>query len=198
MSQIVCLNRALKCADTVTVVPLFYAGYTVFGAINALIFYDQTGAYATWTLVCVFLSIAVLISGVVSVLTSTGTDIQVLLSMKRADEDVDSQRPQTTTTVDADPAVRLHPRQPTDGGENGGVLWTVGEDDEESDDEDKKDGPGVGGTNTEGERGGLLLVHDEDERLHSPARRASRRLEDEEEAEFGPFASPMRSPRSLK
>lgn len=66
VSQIVCLNRALKCADTVTVVPLFYAGYTVFGAINALIFYDQTGAYATWTLVCVFLSIAVLISGVVS------------------------------------------------------------------------------------------------------------------------------------
>jgi hypothetical protein len=24
--QIVCLNRALKCADTVVVVPLFYAG----------------------------------------------------------------------------------------------------------------------------------------------------------------------------
>ena len=29
--QIVCLNRALACADTVVVVPLFYAGYTVFG-----------------------------------------------------------------------------------------------------------------------------------------------------------------------
>jgi hypothetical protein len=29
--QIVCLNRALECADTVVVVPLFYAGYTVFG-----------------------------------------------------------------------------------------------------------------------------------------------------------------------
>lgn len=29
--QIVCLNRAIVCADTVVVVPLFYAGYTVFG-----------------------------------------------------------------------------------------------------------------------------------------------------------------------
>jgi hypothetical protein len=29
--QIVCLNSALRCADTVVVVPLFYAGYTVFG-----------------------------------------------------------------------------------------------------------------------------------------------------------------------
>lgn len=77
------------------------------------------------------------------------------------------------------------------------MLWTVGEDDDDSDDEGKKEGPGVGGTNTEGERGGLLLVHDEeDPRMRSPARRASRRLEDEEEAEFGPFASPMRSPRS--
>lgn len=113
--------------------------------------------------------------------------------MKRADEEP-SEGPQTTTTVDADPAVRLHPRQPTDGGESGGVVWTVGEDEDDSDDEGKKDGLGVGGTSTEGERGGLLLVHDDDDRLPSPNRRASRRLEEEEEAEFGPFASPMRSP----
>lgn len=32
--QIICLNKALKCADTVVVVPLFYAGYTVFGWVN--------------------------------------------------------------------------------------------------------------------------------------------------------------------
>lgn len=29
--QIICLNKALVCADTVVVVPLFYAGYTVLG-----------------------------------------------------------------------------------------------------------------------------------------------------------------------
>lgn len=46
--QIVCLNRALVCVDTVIVVPLFYAGYTVFGFINSLIFYDETGQYARW------------------------------------------------------------------------------------------------------------------------------------------------------
>lgn len=59
--QIVCLNRALECTDTVVVVPLFYAGYTVFGYdkspfllgadisfINALIFFDQTKQYARW------------------------------------------------------------------------------------------------------------------------------------------------------
>lgn len=31
VAQIICLNKALQCADTVVVVPLFYAGYTVFG-----------------------------------------------------------------------------------------------------------------------------------------------------------------------
>lgn len=34
--QIVCLNRAIVCADTVVVVPLFYAGYTVFGLVSSL------------------------------------------------------------------------------------------------------------------------------------------------------------------
>lgn len=64
--QIICLNKALQCADTVVVVPLFYAGYTVFGFINSLIFYNQSGQYARWVLVAVFLSMGVLISGVVS------------------------------------------------------------------------------------------------------------------------------------
>jgi hypothetical protein len=31
VAQIICLNKALACADTVVVVPIFYAGYTVFG-----------------------------------------------------------------------------------------------------------------------------------------------------------------------
>lgn len=67
VAQIICLNKALRCADTVVVVPLFYAGYTIFGFLNSLIFYDQTGQYAHWVLFAVFISISVLIGGVVSI-----------------------------------------------------------------------------------------------------------------------------------
>ncbi|RSH94093.1 hypothetical protein EHS25_006747 [Saitozyma podzolica] len=180
--QIVCLNRALVCADTVVVVPLFYAGYTVFGFINSLIFYDEVGQYARWVLVAVFLSMGVLIAGV------------VLLSLK-------SSAKATTDpyTVSTEPpgAVRLRPRAPkfaedADSAEAGAgagagpstskrdevdeehederrpredVLWEVGS---VSDDgtvggeggEEKR--KGIGGGDVRGERRGLL-VEDEDE-----------------------------------
>lgn len=186
--QIVCLNKALRCADTVVVVPLFYAGYTVLGFINALIFYNEVSQYATWVLVAVFLSIAVLIGGV------------VMLSMKPTEE-ADSGN--TVSTAPTDPAIRMRPRpvggqsaprKDTDSdaerGENE-VMWEVGSA-SESENEDEDAGKGVGGVkDSRGERGGLLLVEDEYEPVspRPPPRRMSSRVDEDEDEAFGGFST---------
>ncbi|WRT67209.1 uncharacterized protein IL334_004175 [Kwoniella shivajii] len=175
--QIVCLDRALKCADTVVVVPLFYAGYTVFGFINSLIFYDEAGQYARWVLIAVFSSIAVLISGV------------VLLSLKSS-----AKAAPDPYTVSAQPhnSMRLRPRSHarttsgitdpesgpskydqdeidalSDDNEAKDVLWEVGSVSDASDDESRGEnkGKGVGGTKGgSGERRGLLGDQEESSR----------------------------------
>ncbi|KAI0035873.1 hypothetical protein K488DRAFT_37109, partial [Vararia minispora EC-137] len=63
--QIICLNRGLKVYDSTLVVPVFYGVYTATGWLNSLIFNNATDAYASWTLFLIFVSILVLISGVV-------------------------------------------------------------------------------------------------------------------------------------
>ncbi|KAI0268675.1 hypothetical protein BC834DRAFT_1018817 [Gloeopeniophorella convolvens] len=63
--QIVCLNRGLKVYDSTLVVPVFYGVYTATGWLNSLIFNDSVDAYASWTLFLIFVSILILISGVV-------------------------------------------------------------------------------------------------------------------------------------
>jgi len=63
--QIICLNRALKIYDSTLVVPMFYAVYTASGFLNSLFFNDEVHAYSHWTLFAVFISIAILIAGVV-------------------------------------------------------------------------------------------------------------------------------------
>ncbi|KAF6761236.1 hypothetical protein DFP72DRAFT_804394 [Ephemerocybe angulata] len=63
--QIVCLNRGLKVYESTLVVPVFYGVYTALGFLDSLIFNDEVGAYKSWTLFLIFLSIIVLISGVV-------------------------------------------------------------------------------------------------------------------------------------
>ncbi|WWC89967.1 uncharacterized protein L201_004896 [Kwoniella dendrophila CBS 6074] len=211
--QIVCLDRALKCADTVVVVPLFYAGYTVFGFINSLIFYNETGQYARWVLVTVFISIGVLISGV------------VLLSLKSS-----AKAAPDPYTVSAQPSdsMRLRPRSHartqsgitdpesaaggtpkkkydqddidalSDGGEGGeprDVLWEVGsvsDDDSDRDldrdDEEKKEkkGKGVGGLRGgTGERRGLL--GDEEEDLHEGEDHHDRRIDHHQQQQKNPF-----------
>ncbi|KAK4689769.1 magnesium transporter, partial [Tremellales sp. Uapishka_1] len=168
--QIVCLNRALQCADTVVIVPVFYAGYTVLGFINSLIFYNETGQYARWVLGAVFISIAVLISGV------------VLLSLKPSSETEGE-----TVSTQPNPSMRLRPRPRETGaassaegveeaavgvGGEGEVMWEVGSSSDVSEgdkEEDEEKRIGVGGTRgSMGERGGLLFAnggeeHDEDQ-----------------------------------
>ncbi|KAF5393269.1 hypothetical protein D9757_000629 [Collybiopsis confluens] len=63
--QIICLNRGLKVYDSTLVVPVFYGVYTATGFLNSLIFNNEVDAYQSWTLFLIFISILILISGVV-------------------------------------------------------------------------------------------------------------------------------------
>ncbi|KAK1924848.1 hypothetical protein DB88DRAFT_534894 [Papiliotrema laurentii] len=173
--QIVCLNRALECTDTVVVVPLFYAGYTVFGFINSLIFFDQSKQYARWVLVAVFLSIAVLISGV------------VLLSLKSS-----AKTATDPYTVSTEPnTIRLRPQAPradssssasknnsnkttlsgthkAEGSPEADVMWEVGSVSDSGDEAtgEERERRGIGGDGR-GERRGLLGEEEEDEQPSS-------------------------------
>jgi len=63
--QIICLNRGLRVYDSTLVVPVFYGVYTATGWLDSLIFNDEVDAYQSWTLFLIFVSILILISGVV-------------------------------------------------------------------------------------------------------------------------------------
>ncbi|THG92584.1 hypothetical protein EW145_g8665, partial [Phellinidium pouzarii] len=65
VAQIVCLNRGLKIYDSTLVVPVFYGVYTGAGCLDALVFNDEITQYRSWTLFLIFVSILVLVSGVV-------------------------------------------------------------------------------------------------------------------------------------
>ncbi|GLB37495.1 putative magnesium transporter NIPA [Lyophyllum shimeji] len=121
--QILCLNRGLRIYDSTLVVPVFYGVYTASGFLDSLIFNDEVDAYQSWTLFLIFVSILVLISGV------------VLLTHKKPE-------PVGPTPV---PLVRKKGKAASrktgdeeegrarddEGGEQD-VLWAVGEDEEES------------------------------------------------------------------
>ncbi|KAJ6499221.1 hypothetical protein C8R45DRAFT_822114 [Mycena sanguinolenta] len=63
--QIICLNRGLKVYDSTLVVPVFYGVYTATGFLDSLIFNNEVDSYQSWTLFLIFVSIFVLVSGVV-------------------------------------------------------------------------------------------------------------------------------------
>ncbi|OJT09387.1 hypothetical protein TRAPUB_14135 [Trametes pubescens] len=63
--QIVCLNKGLAIYDSTLVVPVFYGVYTGLGFLDSLIFNDEVDAYKSWTLFLIFVSMLVLVSGVV-------------------------------------------------------------------------------------------------------------------------------------
>ncbi|OXC69746.1 hypothetical protein AYX13_01512 [Cryptococcus neoformans] len=177
--QIVCLNRAIVCADTVVVVPLFYAGYTVFGFVNSLIFYDETKQYARWVLIAVFLSIAVLISGVVLLSlkssANTSSDPYTVSAQPTGSMRLRPRTPKSETVAENDEAGPSDYRKEEDDEEYGGdsgprdVLWEVGSvsdhsgDDDGHEAEEEGTGRGVGGVKGgTGERRGLLGEEEQD------------------------------------
>ncbi|EKM81025.1 hypothetical protein AGABI1DRAFT_71748 [Agaricus bisporus var. burnettii JB137-S8] len=129
--QITCLNRGLKVYDSTLVVPVFYGVYTATGFLNSLIFNDEVGAYKSWTLFLIFVSILVLICGVV-LLThkkpepkSSKTQSSAALPRRQAQAHKSKTK---LTTMEGD--------EENEHGEDQ-ILWAVGEvSDAEGEDED--------------------------------------------------------------
>lgn len=65
VTQVYALQLGLKCADATFVVPVLFATYTTSGFLNSLVYLDQTDAYRLPIFLMIWLSIAVLIIGVV-------------------------------------------------------------------------------------------------------------------------------------
>ncbi|KAF5370891.1 hypothetical protein D9758_002030 [Tetrapyrgos nigripes] len=147
--QIICLNRGLKVYDSTLVVPVFYGVYTATGFLNSLashqlhsfIFNDEVDAYKSWTLFLIFVSILILISGVVllthkkpepGAVKSATVSSSVPLSRVR------KRNAKTSSIGKVDPD--SDDEGPSDEHGNGEeqTLWGVGNasDDDEGDDED--------------------------------------------------------------
>ncbi|KAF8664376.1 hypothetical protein AX16_000747 [Volvariella volvacea WC 439] len=127
--QILCLNRGLKVYDSTLVVPVFYGVYTATGFLNSLIFNDEVDSYQTWTLFLIFVSIFILISGVVLLTHKkpdpvSSTNKSIALSRPR--------RKSKTGSNGKGADVDVEGGEDENAGEQT-VLWTVGE---ASDDED--------------------------------------------------------------
>ncbi|KAJ4467949.1 hypothetical protein C8J55DRAFT_565037 [Lentinula edodes] len=140
--QIICLNRGLKVYDSTLVVPVFYGVYTATGFLDSLIFNDEVDAYQSWTLFLIFVSILVLISGVV-LLTHKKPEpgapmksgalpsgsLQMPRLRNRSSRKVSGSKPDLEAG-DPDDDASVH------SGENG-ALWAVGDvSDDEGEDED--------------------------------------------------------------
>jgi len=198
--QIVCLNRGLKIYNSTLVVPVFYGVYTATGWLNSLIFNDSVDAYASWTLFLLFVSILILISGVV-LLTHKKPEV----SAHRdgiALNPISGQRLPRTADDKTDGREGMHPEDHAE--DDGQAMWDVGE---ASDDEDERttsaprlESRGKAGDGEEGEH--LMTSHDDGDDSHTlavvpgerrPARRRStssvlRQEGRDEEDGFGAFA----------
>ncbi|THH32286.1 hypothetical protein EUX98_g1900 [Antrodiella citrinella] len=194
--QIICLNRGLKVYDSTLVVPVFYGVYTALGFLDSLIFNNEVDAYESWTLFLIFVSILILVTGV------------VLLTHKKPDNH-SSAHPQTPALgAPLSPMARKR-RARRDGPKSGdeeeaftsvgtrSVVWQVGDASDEED-EDEDDGytgytsrRGLAEENGEGERQRILSgdhVDDEDEHRASTSSDATLARPDTDadaDADFG-------------
>ncbi|KAJ3840113.1 hypothetical protein F5878DRAFT_580615 [Lentinula raphanica] len=140
--QIICLNRGLKVYDSTLVVPVFYGVYTATGFLDSLIFNDEVDAYQSWTLFLIFVSILVLISGVVLLTHKKPEPGAPLKSANTASGSLPLPRLRNRNSRKASASkTDLEAGDPDDdasihSGENG-PLWAVGDvSDDEGEDED--------------------------------------------------------------
>ncbi|KAL0072423.1 hypothetical protein AAF712_000186 [Marasmius tenuissimus] len=134
--QIVCLNRGLKVYDSTLVVPVFYGVYTATGFLNSLVFNDEVDAYKSWTLFLIFVSIMILISGVV-LLThkkpEPGAIKPVTLGVPT--------RPRNKKAKGGKGGAQRNEEDGTEGeGGEQEVLWTVGDAEDDDDDDGEEEG----------------------------------------------------------
>ncbi|ORX95453.1 hypothetical protein K493DRAFT_219136 [Basidiobolus meristosporus CBS 931.73] len=62
--QLYCLNNALKYANSVVVVPLFYCFYTCVGLFNTCVYLNQFETYPWWVLLLILVGVVILVFGV--------------------------------------------------------------------------------------------------------------------------------------
>ncbi|KAF8200907.1 hypothetical protein BJ912DRAFT_947537 [Pholiota molesta] len=121
--QIICLNRGLKVYDSTLVVPVSTEW------LDSLIFNDEVGAYKGWTLFLIFVSIGVLIAGVV-LLTHKKPEpvtgkIKSTAPRRRKQKKGTKGAPGTETGMEMQ--------------REGEVLWAVGEESDEDEDDEGLD-----------------------------------------------------------
>ncbi|KAI9456626.1 hypothetical protein F5148DRAFT_1223980 [Russula earlei] len=122
--QIVCLNRGLEIYDSTLVVPVFYGVYTATGWLNSLIFNDAVDAFASWTLFLIFVSILILISGVVLLTHKKREHSTMQRDGGIAMNAIPGQRMPRTADDKTDGREGVDPEDHVEDGE---VMWDVGE-----------------------------------------------------------------------
>jgi len=136
--QIICLNRGLKVYDSTLVVPVFYGVYTAFGWLDSLIFNDEVEAYKSWTLFLIFLSIIVLISGVVLLTFKKPEPVAGKIKSVISPRDRRRRKGDLSKRAAGDGDGEVNDEEQAQGSEND-VLWAVGDasdDEDEGNDED--------------------------------------------------------------
>jgi len=154
--QIICLNRGLRVYDSTLVVPMFYGIYTATGYVSyfenrtldtctqmglsmlgrfldSLIFNDEVDSYKSWTLFLIFVSMLILISGVVLLTHKKSEQAPIPSGSASAVPILRSGR--NRRTEDDEEALGLDEhgegKETEDGESDSSVLWTVGEESDE-------------------------------------------------------------------
>ncbi|KAG1734729.1 uncharacterized protein EDB91DRAFT_1146559 [Suillus paluster] len=141
--QIICLNRGLKVYDSTLVVPVFYGVYTATGFLDSLVFNNQVDSYKPWILFLIFASIMILISGVVllthkkperSTRVSAAAALSGLSSRRAARSSSKVNRISEDDENDEEQALR-RTEEGEEEREDQAVLWQLGDDSEDEDDQ---------------------------------------------------------------
>ncbi|KAL0956504.1 hypothetical protein HGRIS_002647 [Hohenbuehelia grisea] len=132
--QIICLNRGLKAYDSTLVVPVFYGVYTAVGFLNSLIFNNEVDSYQSWTLFLIFVSILILISGVVLLTHKKPEPIKPKNSPSVPNATRPGVRKAKQSTEEEGEEGEEHALHTREVGEEGEAFWSVGD---VSDDEDE-------------------------------------------------------------
>ncbi|KAK9764573.1 hypothetical protein K7432_007810 [Basidiobolus ranarum] len=96
--QLYCLNNALKYANSVVVIPLFYCFYTCVGLFNTCVYLNQFETYPWWVLLMILVGVIVLVFGVRLLSKSKNQDQHHIELPNPATEMPDLERSTSVTT----------------------------------------------------------------------------------------------------
>jgi len=132
VSQIVCLNRGLEAWDSTLVVPVFYGIYTCSGFLDSLVFYEEMQYFQLWVLTAIFLSILILIAGVILLSTKKPDKTRLPRTSGIPAAERERQRDRIRSAArSGEESVALRSGEPDAAGE---VMWELGSVSDEDDD----------------------------------------------------------------